>query len=155
MFILALDFENKELSEKISTIFKRKGFKSNLVRHYTTNFDSLMYINTDEYNELEGECKLIEYRVDNFITCILEDDLIEDSFNIICLDSVLVDEIKLKGHICLTVSLTESNSTTDYKLDTSYEESDLQIQCRIIVEDLINRQYINEYGLKESKVKLK
>lgn len=155
MFILALDFENVEISNMIHSIFQSKGFKANLIRSYSTNFDSVMYINTDEYNELEDKCKLIEYRVDNFVTCILEDDLIEDSFNIICLDSVLVDEIKLKGHICLTVSLTESNSTTDYKLDTSYEDSDLQIQCRIIVEDLINRQYINEYGLKESKVKLK
>lgn len=153
MFILTI---NTDIYEDVIPIFKdilrKTGYNYNIVRSYCTLYDSFMYIHRSDYDKLDDRDKLIEYKINNSHTCILESDLKEHCINILYLNSSYSKDLQLFSHQVFSISSNNSDENTNYKIDTQSEYLDLKQTIQYIVYDLINHIYFKEYGLKQVKV---
>lgn len=153
MFILTI---NTDIYEDVISIFEqllgKTGYNYNIVRSYCTLYDSLMYIHRSDYDKLDDKDKLIEYKINNSHTCILESDLKEHCINILCLNSSYSQDLQLYGHTVFTISNLKDDENTNYKVDTDTDDLHLKQQVQYIVYDLINHIYFKEYGLKTQQM---
>lgn len=153
MFILTI---NTDIYEDVIPIFKdilgKTGYNYNIVRSYCTLYDSFMYIHRSDYDKLDDKDKLIEYKINNSHTCILESDLKEHCINILYLNSSYSKDLQLFSHQVFSISDLNDDENTNYKIDTQSEYLDLKQTIQYIIYDLINHIHFKEYGLKQVKV---
>lgn len=156
MFILTI---NTDIYEDVIPIFKellkKTGYNYNIVRSYCTLYDSFMYIHRSDYDKLDDRDKLIEYKINNSHTCILESDLKQHSINILYLNSSYSKDLQLYGHTVFSISDLNDDENTNYKVDTQSDYLDLKQTIQYIVYDLINHIYFKEYGLKTQPKRVK
>lgn len=156
MFILTI---NTDIYEDVIPIFedilRKTGYNFNIVKSYCTDYDSLMYIHISDYSKLDESDKLIEYKVNNSHTCILETDLKEDCINILYLNSSYSQDLCLYGHTVFTISNLNDDENTNYKVDTDTDDLDLKQTIQYITYDLINHIHFKEYGLKQTQRRVK
>lgn len=155
MFIVTI---NTNIYEDVISIFeellKKNGHNFNIVKSYCTDYDSLMYIHSSDYSKLDESDKLIEYKVNNFDTCILASDLKEYYINILYLNSSYCGTLQLFDNQVFTISDVKDKENTNYKVDTQSDYLDLKQTIQYIIYDLINHIHFKEYGLKtQPKVK--
>lgn len=153
MFILTI---NTDIYEDVIPIFKellkKTGYNYNIVRSYCTLYDSFMYIHRSDYDKLDDRDKLIEYKINNSHTCILESDLKEHCINILYLNSSYSKDLQLFCHQVFSISSINSDENTNYKVDTQSDYLDLKQTIQYIVYDLINHIHFKEYGLKTQQM---
>lgn len=156
MFILTI---NTDIYEKILPILEeiigKTGYNYNIVRSYCTLYDSLMYIHRSDYDKLDDKDKLIEYKINNSHTCILESDLKEHCINILYLNSSYSQDLQLFAHQVFSISDLNDDENTNYKVDTQSEYLDLKQTIQYIIYDLINHIHFKEYGLKTQPKRVK